>query len=306
MAAFDIVSLGEPMCEFSQIPGEAKRYLQGYGGDTSNCAIAAARSGARVAYVTRLGDDEFGRQFLDLWRGEGVNTSHVAIDAQAHTAVYFITHGTTGHSFSYLRQGSAASKLSATDVPTEVVRRAKFFHSSGITQAISSSACDAVFAGIEGARQGATKVAFDANYRPRLWPIARARAVLRATAALSDYFLLSEEDAAAMFGEMAPETMLAACHQLGAKHVILKLGGQGVLASDAKRQVRLAGHRVSCVDATGAGDCFAGALLARLCRDDDFETALRYANAAAALATTDFGAVAPLPKPAQVQSLLQA
>jgi len=54
---FDIVSFGEPMYEFSQIPGKTREYLQGFGGDTMNCAIAAARQGARVAYVTAVGDD---------------------------------------------------------------------------------------------------------------------------------------------------------------------------------------------------------------------------------------------------------
>jgi 2-dehydro-3-deoxygluconokinase len=53
-----------------------------------------------VAYVTRLGDDEFGRQFLELWQSEGVDASGVAVDRDAHTAVYFITHGPAGHVFS--------------------------------------------------------------------------------------------------------------------------------------------------------------------------------------------------------------
>jgi len=100
---FDVVSLGEPLYEFSQIPGRPREYLQGFGGDTMNCAIAAARQGARVAYLTRLGDDEFGRQFIQLWKREGVDHSGVSVDPEAHTAVYFISHGSAGHQFSYLR-----------------------------------------------------------------------------------------------------------------------------------------------------------------------------------------------------------
>jgi 2-dehydro-3-deoxygluconokinase len=61
-----IVSIGEPLLEFNQV--EDRTYLQGFGGDSSNMIIAAARSGARAAYVTRVGDDEFGRMFLDLWK----------------------------------------------------------------------------------------------------------------------------------------------------------------------------------------------------------------------------------------------
>ena len=92
----DIVAIGEPMIEFNQtVPGEPQ-YLQGFGGDTSNFAIAAARQGARVAYVTRVGDDGFGRMFLNLWRREGVDISAVGIDPGAFTAAYFVAHDASG------------------------------------------------------------------------------------------------------------------------------------------------------------------------------------------------------------------
>jgi 2-dehydro-3-deoxygluconokinase len=304
MARMDIVSLGEPLYEFSQLPGESGRYLQGFGGDTMNCAIAAARQGARTAYITRLGDDEFGRQFLQLWRAEGLDISGVGIDPQAHTAVYFITHGADGHVFSYLRTGSAASRMRPADLPLELIRQAKFFHTSGISQAISDSACDTVFAAVEAARSAGVRVAYDSNLRQRLWPLARARAVIRATIALADYFLLSLEDAEALCGEKDTDAILDWCHGAGAKIVALKLGAGGVMGSDSRRREKIAGHAVNCVDATGAGDCFAGALLARMAAGDDFWEGLRYANAAAALATTGFGAVAPLPGPEAVRRLL--
>ena len=80
MSGFDIVAIGEPMVEFNQTRAGEPNYLQGFGGDTSNTIIAAARAGARTAYVTRLGDDEFGRLLLDLWRREGVDASGVGID----------------------------------------------------------------------------------------------------------------------------------------------------------------------------------------------------------------------------------
>ncbi len=304
MARLDIVSLGEPLYEFSQLPGESGRYLQGFGGDTMNCAIAAARQGAKAGYVTRLGDDEFGRQFLQLWRAEGLDISGVGIDPQAHTGIYFISHGADGHVFSYLRKGSAASRMRPADLPLELIRDAKFFHASGISQAISDTACDTVFAAMEAARGGGVRIAYDSNLRLRLWPLVRARAVIRATIALADYFLLSMEDAEALCGERDADAILDWCHEAGAKVVALKLGAAGVVGSDSKRREKVAGHAVNCVDATGAGDCFAGALLARMATGDDFWEGLRYANAAAALATTGFGAVAPLPRPDAVHRLL--
>ncbi len=77
-----------------------------------------------------------------------------------------------------------------------------------------------------------------------------------------------------------------------------------MLVSDGRRRERIPGHRVDAVDATGAGDCFAGACLARIAAGDSLWDAARYANAAAALSTTGFGAVAPLPRPDAVGALL--
>ncbi|HTS54633.1 MAG TPA: sugar kinase [Burkholderiales bacterium] len=303
-AAVDIVSLGEPLYEFSQIRGEDKRYLQGFGGDTMNAAIAAARQGAQAAYITRLGDDEFGRQLLDLWRSEGLDTSGVGLDCEAHTAVYFIHYGPQGHVFSYLRAGSAASRMRPEHLPLDLIRHAKFFHASAISQAISASACDTVFAAIDTAKSAGVKFAYDSNLRLRLWPLPRAKAVITATIPLADYFLPSLDDVKALSGLEQPEAIVDWSHRLGARHVALKLGADGALASDGARQERIAPHQVECVDATGAGDCFAGSLLARLCLGDDFWRAVRYANAAAALATTGYGAVAPLPRPEAVRKLL--
>jgi 2-dehydro-3-deoxygluconokinase len=303
----DLVSLGEPLYEFSPIPGQARQFLQGFGGDTSNCAIAAARLGARVAYVTRLGEDEFGRAFLKLWRDEGIETSGVGIDPEAHTAVYFISHSNQGHAFSYLRAGSAASRMRPEHLPRALLADAKFLHASGISQAISASACDSVFVAIEIAKAAGARFVYDANVHPKLWPLARARAVVAATLAHADFFLLSEEDGEILCGTRERPAILDWCLARGARQVVLKLGGEGVMASGADKAaapLRIEGHRVNCVDATGAGDCFAGALMARLAQGDDFAAALRYANAAAALATTGYGAVEPLPRADAVDALL--
>jgi 2-dehydro-3-deoxygluconokinase len=294
------------MVEFNQTkPGEPS-YLQGFGGDTSNMCVAAARSGARTAYVTRLGDDAFGRMLLDLWRREGVDARAVAIDPVARTGVYFVTHADDGHAFTYLREGSAASRMGPADMPAELIRAARIVHASGISQAISAGACDAVLHAFEAARAAGAKVAFDSNLRLRLWPLARARAVIGATAGLSDYFFPSIEDARALSGLEDPDAVLDWCHRLGPPVVFLKLGAQGVLVSDSARRARIDGHRVHAVDATGAGDGFCGACLARIAAGDSIWEAARYANAAAALSTTGFGAVAPLPRPQAVRRLLDA
>ena len=296
-----IVSIGEPMVEFNQI-GDRK-YLQGFGGDSSNMIIAAARSGARTAYLTRVGDDEFGRMLLALWKREGVDTSGVSVDRDAPTGAYFVTHGAQGHVFSYLRAGSAASRFRVSDLPRETIAKAWCVHASGISLAISQSACDAVLAAF-GQAKG--KVSLDSNLRLKLWPLERARAMIAKAAAMADYFFPSIEDARQLSGTESPEENLRWAHQLGASTVFLKLGPDGVMVSNGKDVRKIAGIAVKSVDATGAGDCFCGATLARLAAGDSIWDAARYANAAAALATTGFGAVEPLPRAEDVRKLISA
>jgi len=304
VSACDIVAIGEPMAEFNQTRAGEPSYLQGFGGDSSNMIIAAARAGARTAYVTRVGDDEFGRMFLALWKAEGVDTRGVGIDPQAHTAVYFVTHGPQGHVFSYLRAGSAASRMRPEDLPADLARGARFVHASGISMSISASACDTVLAAFEAARGAGAKISLDSNLRLKLWPLARARAMIGAAAAMADHFFPSIEEARALSGLEQPDAVVDWAHRLGARTVYLKLGPEGVIVSDGARRERIAGVKLKAVDATGAGDCFCGATLARLAAGDSFFDAARYANAAAALATTGFGAVAPLPRPEAVRELL--
>lgn len=300
----DVLAIGEPMIEFNQTAPERPEYRQGFGGDTCNAAIAAARSGARAGVLTRLGDDDFGRLLRALWRDEGVDADSVGTDPAAHTAVYFVTHGPAGHAFSYLRAGSAASRMTPADVPRDLAGRTRIVQASGISLALSPGACDAVLHAFSSAREQGVGVAFDSNLRLKLWPLARARATIAAAAAMADWFFPSLEDLQVLTGLDDPDAIVDWSHRLGAKAVLLKLGAGGVLVSDGMRRERIAGHRVAAVDATGAGDCFCGACLARLAAGDVLWDAARYANAAAALSTTGFGAVAPLPRPDAVRALL--
>jgi len=295
------------MLEFNQARAEAPdAYLRGFGGDTSNMAIAASRLAGpgRAGYVTRIGNDAFGRMLLDLWRQEGVDTRGVATDAEAPTGVYFVTHGPQGHEFSYLRAGSAASRIGPDTLPLDTIRGARVLHVSGISQAISASACDAVFAAIEAAQAAGAAVSYDPNLRLKLWPPARARAIVMATIAHCDWFLPALDEGKTLSGQDDIEAIIDWCHALGAPVVALKCGSDGVVVSDGRRSERITPHAVPSVDATGAGDCFDGAFAVRVLAGDDPFAAARYANAAAALATTGYGAVAPLPRDAEVCALL--
>jgi 2-dehydro-3-deoxygluconokinase len=305
----DVVALGEGMLEFNQTQAGRPDYLQGFGGDTSNVVIAAARAGVRTAYLSRVGTDPFGARLMALWAREGVDIRGVARDDQAPTGIYFVTHGPHGHEFSYYRAGSAASRMTPdwlrAGLAAQIIASAQFLHVSGISLAISESARATVYAAMQLARAAGTRVAFDTNLRLKLWSREQARSGIEAAIALCDVFLPSLEDISTLTGLSDPDAIADWGHALGARQIVLKLGEQGVLISADGQRHHLPGLQVPLVDATGAGDCFCGNLLAQLSVGASLPEAARYANAAAALSVQGFGAVAPLPHPAQVRALLR-
>ena len=292
---FDLIALGEPLIEFNQRNPARPEFTRGFGGDTSNAAIAAARLGARVAYVSQVGDDAFGRDLLALWRTENVATDGVRVLAGADTGLYFVSHGPAGHEFSYRRAGSAAARMTPADLPLALLAHTRWLHVSGISLAISGSACDAALAAIHHARAAGARISFDLNYRARLWPPARALALARQVLADCDLFLPGVEEMHTLTGLTDTDAIIDWAHAQGARAVALKLGPAGCRISDGVQRSSVPGHPVTAVDATGAGDCFAGACLSQLARGKSLADAARLANVAAALSTQAFGAVNPLP-----------
>lgn len=301
---YDILCIGEPLGEFNATRGETGAFQFGHGGDTSNCAIAAARQGARTAYVGALGDDMAGRSIRELWKREGVDDAHVTTHPSAATGLYFVDHGPSGHVFSYLRAGSAASLMGPRDLPREAIASARIVQASGISQAISSSAADAVFEAFAIAREAGVMTAYDTNLRLKLWPLTRARAIIHAACEMADIVLPGYDDATQLTGLDDADAIVDFYLGFGAKIVALTLGQEGSLVATPERRERLVPIKVNAVDATGAGDCYDGCFLAEYLRTGDAFAAGAYANVAAALSTEGYSAVAPLPRRADIEARL--
>ncbi len=305
MKTIDLLAIGEPLMEFAEVTRADERlYLPGHGGDVSNTIIAAARQGAKTAIFTALGEDAFGQDFLRLWDREGVDRSSVIVRKEGRTGVYFISYGEEGHVFSYARAGSAASLVTPQELPLQQIAASRILHASGISQAISESCADAVFAAIRHAKENSTVVSYDTNLRLRLWPLDRARAIINGTVALADIALPGLDDARQLTGLERPEEVCAFYLDLGCGIVALTMGKSGTMVATSERTGVLPARPVEAVDATGAGDTFDGAFLAEwLVHRDPFRAAA-YANGAAALSTLGKGAVAPMPRRSDVEAFL--
>lgn len=304
-----LVSLGEALVEFAAVDGsleEAQTYRRGFGGDTSNFAVAAARLGAQVAYVTRVGDDGFGRCLLRMWQREGVDTRYVQVVAEEPTGIYFLARDADGRShFTYYRTHSAASRLSPGDVPGEAVDGARLLHTSGISQAISPSAREAVRWALERARRRGVVVSYDLNVRPKLLPPEQFREVVLEALPWVDLAFLSTEDAGYVFPGLEEEDILDAVLDAGARVAVLKRAERGcVVASTHGERLTVPEWPIDAVDPTGAGDAFDAAFAVEWLAGRPLEDVAWFANAVGALTTTDVGATAALPTREQVEAFM--
>ncbi|MBL6930871.1 MAG: sugar kinase [Rhodospirillales bacterium] len=302
----EIICLGEPLLEFTEVTGPDGEpvYIRGFGGDTSNCAIAAARQGASVGYLTAVSADDFGDAFMKLWKDEGIDTSRVIRNPDANTGVYYVFPSPDGRNFAYFREGSAASRVGPADIAEDYIKGAKVLHVSGISQAISTSACDAVFHAMDIARTSGVKIAYDSNLRLKLWPLSRAKAIIHESISRCDIAFPSMDDSQHLTGIHDPDAVADFYLNLGAPLVALKLGKDGALIADGERRTRIPPYKVTAVDATGAGDTFDGAFLAEYLKHGDEILAARFACAAAALTTTGLGAVDPIPRRSDVETIM--
>lgn len=306
----DIVALGEPLIEFVALErgrlGQVATFRRGWGGDTSNFIIAAARVGASCGYLTRVGGDEFGKSFLALWNREGVDASSVIVEPDGFTGIYFIALAEDGsHEFTYYRAGSAASRLHANDINPAYLTRAKILHTSGISQAISPNAAATADAAIALAKQQHLTISYDANVRPKLRPIASLRATFGTVLRSVDIVFLSTEDADHLYGISPPDEVVAQVLAGGPRLAVLKQGDAGCLiASGDGTRLQVPGWSIPLVDATGAGDAFDAAFLVEWARGVPLDQAGRFANAVGALTATGLGAVSAIPMRVQVEQFM--
>lgn len=295
----DIVAFGEPMVEFNAEavggPRMGSLYSIGFGGDSSNFAVAASRLGGRSGYLTRVGEDQFGVLLRKMWTAEGVQAEHVITDAEHPTGLYFIVREGTAPEFVYRRAGSAASRLQPADLPDGWIEQARVLHVTGITQAISRSACDTVFAAIERASRASTLVTYDPNIRPKLWSLDAAKAIARYTIPLCDAVLPNLDEGRLLTGHDDPRAITDALLALGAPLVVLKMGGAGAAVATAEGYQAVPALKVRAKDPTGAGDTFDAAFAVALVEGRGPTEAAVFGAAAASQVVQSLGAVNPIP-----------
>ncbi|MGE3873160.1 MAG: sugar kinase [Parvibaculaceae bacterium] len=262
-----IASIGEPMIELARSPSGPLAYDRRYGGDTLNTAVYLARllkpETARVQYVTRLGDDPLSDWMIEGFQGEGLDCSLIARVKDRRPGLYIIDTDAKGErSFSYWRGEAPARQLFEDPELADGLSAADAVYTSGITLAILSDRGRERLIGLmRRLKTEGRIVAFDTNYRARLWPTPETAARwMRQAVAASTHALPSSDDLDHIFGKEAlPEAWTGKLAAMGAREIVVKTGGGPVHTSSGT--IDLARDEAP-RDTTGAGDSFNAAYLA--------------------------------------------
>lgn len=295
MTVQGVAAIGECMVELSG--ASDSNWRMGFAGDTFNTLWAlSALTGATATYVSAFGDDPFSRDQIAFFKAHGIGIGASPIIAGARPGLYAITLTGAERSFTYWRGDAAAKQLaSQPDALTKNLQNQSLVYFSGITLAIlDEPARKTLLTAIAAARAAGSRIAFDPNYRPRLWKSRdEAQGTITDALAVTDIALPTFPDEQMLFGDGAPQET-AARFATHVDEVVVKNGEDAALVVSGNGTHKVPAVSVtSPVDTTGAGDSFNGGYLAaRLAGQPPAEAALRAHRVAAAVVQVR-GALAP-------------
>ena len=303
----DITAIGEILIDLTQsglteqgIP----RFDANPGGAPANLAVAAARLGAKTAFVGRVGRDSYGDFLRRTLGNNGVDVTGLSVDPSQHTTLAIVSldeHGERG--FRFYRDPSADVNLRFEDVPAELLENTRVLHFGSVSLTAEPSRSATLQAARAAKAKGAL-ISYDPNYRASLWPDEEAAVrQMREPLPLVDVLKLSDEELPLLTGLTDPERGSARLAEKGIRLVLVTLGANGAFYRFGDRIGHVPGVKVTVGDTNGAGDTFFGAALSQLVKfgsldaltKEELERILHFANKAASITTSRHGAIPAMP-----------
>ncbi|CAK7192868.1 Tagatose kinase [Commensalibacter sp. Nvir] len=292
----DIVVAGELITEFVAVdkgqsfavPGSFKGPFPS--GAPAIFADQAAQMGVSVSYIGCVGNDAFGEAIVERLKNHNVNVEHIRYSNRP-TALAFVAYKEDGsRQFVYSIEGSATSTLGPSDVDASIFSGCRYLHVMGSSLNNESSIATIRKAMLEAQKVGA-KISFDPNIRQEMLSFAPMHVALNEVLEQCHLFLPSEADLAFFCGNQSTEKSIHSLlhSKANLERIVLKLGDKGSVYFDKDKTWSAPSFNVTEIDPTGAGDCFGGTLVACLVKNEPIEKALRYANAAGAMAVSKIG-----------------
>lgn len=307
---FDVLAMGRLGVDLYPLQSgvgleEVTTFGKFLGGTAANVSVAAARYGHKVAIISRVGADPFGRYLRAELRRLGVDARFVGTDPQHRTPVAFceIFPPDNFPLYFYREPNAPDTCITIDQFADEDTRSARVLWTTATGLSVEPSRSTQLHVLRTRARSGHTVL--DLDYRPTLWE-SEAAAREQMTAALEHVTVAvgNREEVQIAVGESDPVRAADALLERGVELAVVKLGPRGVLGKTRDEAVEVAPFPVTPLNGLGAGDAFGGALCHGLLSGWEIEKTLRYANAAGAIVATRLECSTAMPTLAEVETLL--
>lgn len=320
---YDAVALGEYLIDFvpDGLSASGEPLLErNPGGAPVNVLAALAKLGNKTAFIGKVGQDPFGEYLRDVLIRQGIADEGLVLSRDAHTTMAFVHLDERGErSFHFARQPGADALLTKAEVRPELTSGTRLFHFGSISLT-SEPSRQATLHAVEAARQAGAIVSYDPNWRPSLWETDELGLVwMKSGLEQAHIVKVSDEELALLTGQPdagTPELAAGAealVLRYGLDVLLVTRGAAGTYYRTARYAGEVAASRVVPVDTTGAGDAFMGAFLHRVLgsetkpadwSEEELRSAVAFANAGGALATTRKGAIHSLGTLEEIEALL--
>ena len=302
--SLDVITIGEAMAMFVATEtgelADAEHFVKRVAGAELNVATGLARLGMNVCWISRVGDDSFGRFVLNSLKKENIDTRGVTVDGRYATGYQLKSKAENGTDpiVEYFRKGSAASHLSTEDFHAAAFNKTRHLHLSGVAAALSATSYELLEHAAAAMKAQGKTISFDPNLRPVLWK-SEAEMVekLNRLAFQADWVLPGLKEGVILTGQQSPEGIADFYLQRGVKAVVIKTGPDGAWYKTASgEQGAVAPVKVdNVVDTVGAGDGFAVGVISALLEGKTMQQAVRRGNKIGSLAIQVLGDSEGLP-----------
>lgn len=309
----DITAIGEILIDFTQTGVSESGipiFAANPGGAPANVAVAAARLGARTAFIGKAGNDEFGTLLRRVLENDHVDCSGLLTGEQPTTLAIVCIDSAGERSFRFVR--GADCDLPPDEVDEAAVNHSKFLHFGSVSLSHGIARNGTIFAAYT-AKQSGVLVSYDPNYRPALWQSEdEAIEWMRIPLPLVDVIKLSEEELPLLTDSEELDVGSRRLAEQGIPLVLITLGCKGSFCRWKDECITVPGISVPIADTNGAGDTFLGAVLSQLCRRAsgpleglkiaELRDILSFANRAAAITCSRSGAIPAMPTLAELRA----
>lgn len=309
MTMSKILTIGEPMALFvAQQEGsleEVENFSRFVAGAEVNFSIGMVRLGHEVTYITKLGEDPFGKQIQTFLHKNGIDTSYVTYDSSYFTGMQWKQKVSQGDPQVFsLRKNSAASHMDVSTIAHLDWTGFDHIHLTGIPCALSAGCRQVVYELMAQARAKGVQISYDPNLRPGLWPDKQEMArVINDLACRADIVLPGIAEGKLLTGKEDVQDIADFYHAAGVTTVVIKLGAEGAYTSSGAERFYTKGNRVEhVVDTVGAGDGFAVGVVSGILEKLALQDAVARGNAIGALAVMSPGDNDGLPNRERLQA----